>query len=137
MTITSNPQRPSKWKWVRHNDAVLFDVGILPDGTLHNPNGYPDDDVRTAVLAADQRRQERRSRGAVRAAETRSRRRERKAYDAAARLVAGLKTGPRSHCYVCGRGLADDQSIQRGIGSECWQGVLTTMARIRTTEPTP
>ena len=50
----------SKYNWVRHNGEKLFDVGILPDGTLHNPRGYPDEDVRSAVLAADARRRERR-----------------------------------------------------------------------------
>ena len=38
----------SRYRWVYHNEAKLYDVGILPDGTLHNPRGYPDDDVRSA-----------------------------------------------------------------------------------------
>jgi hypothetical protein len=38
-----------RYKWVYHDNA------------RHNPNGYPEDIVRTAVLAADTRRHERRS----------------------------------------------------------------------------
>ena len=63
--------------------------GILPDGTLHNPNNYPDDIVRAAVLAADARRHERRSQAAKRAAVTRSKRQERKVYAIAKALAAG------------------------------------------------
>jgi hypothetical protein len=39
--------------------------------------------------------------------------------------VADQKTGPRAHCYVCGRHLTDPASISCGIGSECWQDVLS------------
>jgi hypothetical protein len=36
-------------------DVRLCDAGILPDGTLHNPGGYPDDIVRAAVHAEGER----------------------------------------------------------------------------------
>lgn len=122
----------SKYNWVRHNGEKLFDVGILPDGTLHNPRGYPDEDVRSAVLAADARRRERRSRGAKKAAETRRQRTARLTYVVAKRLTLDDKPiGPRDTCAICGRDLGDQQSIARGIGSECWQGVLEAIARIR------
>jgi hypothetical protein len=108
----------SKYNWVRHNGEKLFDVGVLPDGTLHNPRGYPDDDVRSAVLAADARRRERTAR---------------LTYVVAKRLTLdGESIGPRDSCAICGRELGDQQSIARGIGSECWQGVLDAIARIRT-----
>jgi hypothetical protein len=43
-----------------HDGEPLWfrDVGILEDGSLHNPNGYPDELVRTALLAADARHRE-------------------------------------------------------------------------------
>jgi hypothetical protein len=50
-----------KYKWVRSGVDMLFSVGILADGSLHNPNGYPEDVVRAALLAADARHHERRS----------------------------------------------------------------------------
>ena len=58
----------SKWRSIYYNGARLRDLGILPDGTLHNPNGYPDDVVKAAVLSADQQRHDRRSRAAKEAA---------------------------------------------------------------------
>ena len=121
----------SSYKWVHHNGAKLYSVGILPDGTLHNLNGYPDDVVRTAVLVADARRHERRSRAAKQAAVTRNRRQEKQVYAVAARIVQGGCIGPVTHCAICGRGLGDQESIERGIGSECWQGVLQTITHMR------
>jgi hypothetical protein len=44
--------------------------------------------------------------------------------------VAKQEIGPRGHCYVCGRNLTDLESINRGIGSECWQHVLSAIERI-------
>jgi hypothetical protein len=118
-----------KWVWLSNeSNERLFDVGILDDGTLHNPNGYPEDVVRTVVLAADARRHERRSRGAKEAAKTRQQRQQRRTWQIAKRLAEKQQTGPRQHCYICGRHLDDPQSIARGIGSECWQGVLARVA---------
>lgn len=105
----------------------LFDVGIEVDGSLHNPNGYPDDIVRTAIEAAEARRHQRRSEATKEAAATRRRRQQQRINSAALALAAGKSIGPRSSCYVCGRGLDDPQSVARGIGSECWQDVLRFM----------
>ena len=115
----------SRYKWVHHEGTTLYEVGILPDGTLYNPRGYPDDIVRTAVLAADARKHERRSRAATKAADTLRQRQSRKVYAAARRLTLNNEPiGPRHHCVICGRKLNDAQSIAGGIGSECWQSVL-------------
>jgi hypothetical protein len=100
---------PRRWK--------LYEVGILPDGTLHNPRGYPDEIVRTAVLAADAHRRARRSRAAKNASETRARRHTNQIYAVTLHLQDGRSVGPRHHCAICGRGLGDPQSIERGIGS--------------------
>jgi hypothetical protein len=115
----------SRYKWVLHNGVKLYEVGILPDGALHNPRGYPDDDVRAAVLAADARRHERRSRAATKAAVTRNRRQEKKVYAIAQLIQNGGNIGPQHRCRICAKALNDPESIDRGIGSECWQGVLT------------
>lgn len=114
----------STWKWVRHEGAMLYSIGVNPDGSLHNPNGYPEGTVRAAVAAAEQRRHQRRSTAAKKAAETKRRRQEKRTYDIVQRIGAGERFGPRSHCVICKRGLDDPQSINRGIGSECWQAVL-------------
>jgi hypothetical protein len=64
----------SRWNLVTYNGMRMRQVGIMPDGTLYNPNGYPEDDVRTAVIAADARRHERRSQASKDAAVTRRQR---------------------------------------------------------------
>ena len=73
----------SLYRWIYHRKERLYDVGILPDGTLRNPHGYPEDIFRAAVQEADARRHERRSKAAEKAAETRARRREKKIHEAA------------------------------------------------------
>ena len=30
------------WKWIRHEGSWYNDIGWNADGTLHNPNGYPE-----------------------------------------------------------------------------------------------
>jgi len=49
----------TRYRWINHGGQGLRDVGVLPDGTLHNPNGYPDELVREAVRCADERCAER------------------------------------------------------------------------------
>jgi hypothetical protein len=117
------------YRWIRHGDQVLREVGVLGDSSLHNPNGYPADLVREAVAAANDRRRRRRSEAATRAAETRRRRTDKLVYDTAARIMAGERLGPAARCCICRRALSDPQSIRRGIGSECWQSVLTALER--------
>ena len=129
--------RVLRYKWVYHRSAgkpteTFHDVGILADGTLHNPNGYPADEVRAAVLAANERRAARRSEAAKKATKTRIKRQEKKTYFVADRLLANQPVGPRTTCAICGRGLHDPPSIARGIGSECWQGVLAGITRRNT-----
>lgn len=114
----------SRWKWIRHEGEKLYDIGLNDDGTLHNPNGYPAETVRAVIAGAEQRAHERASKATKKAAETRRRRHDKLVYDVARRIVAGERYGPRTSCYVCGRGLDDPQSIQRGVGPECWQGAL-------------
>jgi hypothetical protein len=109
----------------------LLNVGILDDGTLHNPNGYPDDIVRAAVQAADARRHARRSEAAKRAAVTRRRRQEKAIWIIARRILAGHGVKPAMNCSICGRGLDDPDSIERGVGSECWQAVLACIEHLK------
>jgi hypothetical protein len=114
-----------KYRWVRTKLGVVFhDVGILADGTLHNPRGYPEDAVRAAVLATIEEQAQERSQAAKKAAATRTRRRERKIYEIIKKLELGHKYGPAQHCVVCGKWLGDPESIERGIGSDCWQQII-------------
>jgi hypothetical protein len=129
--MTTPEPRASRWKYIHHEGTKLRDIGVNPDGSLHNPNDYPPDVVRAAVASAEERTRKRRSEAAKQAAETRRARQARHVYDAARRIVAGEIFGPRDSCYICGRGLDDPESKQRGIGSDCWQFILDA---IRITE---
>src|SRR3954465_3929013 len=96
----------SIFRWINHNGARPSDVGVLEDGSLHNPRGYPEDVVRAAMDYATEHQRERKSRAAQQAAQTRKLRRDLKVETAAARLALRLEAkGPRSHCQICGRGL--------------------------------
>jgi hypothetical protein len=108
----------------------LFDLGINADGTLHNPNGYSEDLVRSTILASEEARRRRRSEAAKKAAKTLQQRRKSRVWQIAERIAKKQQTGPRRHCCVCGRALDDPPSVERGIGSECWQGVLDQLTAI-------
>jgi hypothetical protein len=123
--------RDIKYRWVsswhKGTETLLKNVGILADGTLHNPNGYPEDVVRSTILEAIERGKKRRSDAAKKAAVTRGIRLERKVYEVVRQLGLGHKYGPAAICCICGKGLDDPQSIERGIGSDCWQRVMKAM----------
>lgn len=111
--------------------GYFYGIGIYDDGTLRNPRGYPKDQVLMVLARAAEEDRKRRSDGAKKAAVTRKRRQEKMILQTAKRIVEGAKIGPRSNCIICGRGLGDPESIQRGIGSECWQGVLSATEKAR------
>jgi hypothetical protein len=143
---SDNKPRDRKWRWIYynedpaklyHSESRLYDVGILADGSLHNPNGYPPNRVRAAIAAAIQRRKERRSASAKKAAVTRSRRHELKVDAAARKIETQTRLGPREHCYCCGKALVDAESIQLGIGPECWQRILRRIEERKERESRP
>lgn len=107
------------YRWCYHPDGRrMKDVGILSDGTLRNPHGYPEADVREAIAAAQEREREQRRAAAKKAAETRARRRETNLYRIVEKIIANnFQPGPR--CALCGRALKDPESRARGIGPEC------------------
>jgi hypothetical protein len=109
----------------------MYDIGVFDDGRLHNPKGYPEDKVRKALADAEERQRKRRSDGAKKAAVTRKRRQQKLIHEIAKGIAEGRNYGPREHCVLCKRGLTDQESIQRGVGSDCWQGVLSATERMR------
>jgi hypothetical protein len=114
------------YRWVRHASGrgTFADVGILEDGTLHNPNGYPEAEVRAGVEAAIARRKERRKKAAAKAVVTRARRLARRKGQIADQIRQGHGVGPRDTCACCLKALQDALSMERGIGPECWQQIL-------------
>jgi hypothetical protein len=116
---------------------VLCNVGILADGTLYNPNGYPEDLVRATVLAANKRQRQRRSEGAKKAASTRKARHEKKIYEVVQNLRLGHRYGPADYCVICHKELGDSESIERGIGSDCWQRVVKWLSGRQESQAAP
>jgi Family of unknown function (DUF6011) len=116
--------RNIRWRFVTHEEQRLYKVGVRQDGSLDNPNGYPEDLVRAAIQSAEARWREYRSQAATKAAATRRRRTEQKVYSVSQAIIDGHVYGPRQHCVICRKGLDDPDSIERGIGSDCWQRVL-------------
>ena len=131
MTNTTTRIKGSLWKRIYYGDTILCSVGLLDDGSLHNPNNYPEPDVREAIHQAEQRLHARRSRAAKQAAATRRNRIEKRVYQVARQIIEKRRFGPRENCVICGKGLADTESINRGIGSDCWQRVLKEITHIQ------
>lgn len=117
----------SRWRHVTHEGQRLDDIGVLDDGTLHNPNGYPDDLVRAAIAGAEMRRSEKRRKAAAKAAVTRKRRHDSRVYAAADRIVNGRTFGPSGRCAICHKPVDDPASVERGVGSDCWQLILSAI----------
>lgn len=140
--------RPIRWRWLRSTSATYQGVRITQEGdvsceeaVLHHPEHrrVPGDEVDSAALlqaaaGALRRDAAARRRIAEKAAVTRKRRRELKISSTAEAIRVGKVLGPRSSCVICGRGLADQHSIDRGIGSECWEGVLQIIEDKRITK---
>jgi hypothetical protein len=63
------------YRWIRHDGRFLRSIGILRNGKLYNPNGYPEEVVRAALAAMDEWHRERRKQGAKKATARRQKRR--------------------------------------------------------------
>ena len=145
LTVTNPKWMPPPPSWMppgtkrTPGEAVrrtLHDIGILPDGSLHNPRGYPEDLLREAVATANERRRQRREDAKRRAAETRAKRLELRISETVRLILAGANIGPESHCVVCHKALVDPESFERGIGPECWDRILSRVTAERAAQGT-
>jgi len=137
--------RAVRWRRLSSPSTIYKGVRVSEDGdvsceaaTVYRPAylkvpGADVDPGNLLQLAAHALRQsvEARRRIAEKAAVTRKRRRELKISSTAEAIRVGKVLGPRTNCVICGRGLADQHSIDRGIGSECWEGVLQRIEDLR------
>lgn len=121
-----NRDRPSRW-W--RSVGGFHEVAVRDDGSLWNPNNYPEADVRAAIAGAKARRAESKQKSIRQAVETRARRREQRIWQAADAIRNGAGIGQRDDCYCCAKTLTDPISIERGIGPECWEHVLRAVER--------
>ena len=121
----------TRWNWIGYKGVTYRQIGHNKDGSLYNPNGYPEDVVLAVTEWADAERKKRRSDAAKKAAETRRKRHERHVYEVTKRITEGHVYGPATHCVVCKRSIDDPKSVERGIGSDCWQDILRHLERPR------
>jgi hypothetical protein len=128
--LRGRPQQ--RWKWIRHGDRRLINVVFRADGTATADDGSTHEPVLeevalAALVTANRDLNAERSAAARKAAETRKKRHDRRVYAIVEALRHGQQLTPSGKCRCCGKGLTDDESRRRGIGSECWQGVLRAL----------
>ena len=123
--------RQQLYRSVPSEFGTLYGIGIFKDGTLRNPMGYPEDRVRMVLDRLYEEERQRRSKAAKQAAITRKRRQSKLIHEIAKGIAEGRNYGPRNQCVLCKRGLTDQESILRGVGSDCWQGVLAATEKMR------
>jgi hypothetical protein len=80
--------------------------------------------------AREARRLARKQAGIARGVATRAQRRELEINRIAKEYAAGRRYGPRQDCVMCRTPLGDPASIERGVGSECWQHLLKRVEEI-------
>jgi hypothetical protein len=83
-----------RW-WITYKGERLYEISVYRDGTITNPNGYPEDLVRAACAARKAEKHARRSEGAKKAAVTRAERAKLLVKKIAMKIVAEEVTGPR------------------------------------------
>jgi hypothetical protein len=126
-------KRNSIWSRV----GSFRDVGLLADGSLFNPRSYPEAEVRAAIQKAQEELRQRRSAAAQKASVTRGRRHDKRVAEMARRIasIGGIPINLNAkHCQLCGKHLSDPESMGRGVGSECWQGVLAMAEQMKNAE---
>ena len=132
--IEAMPRPVMRWRWVLMPDGGrVRDVSVSHEGGrlvgFDYSGPYDADAVLDRIVEVLARKRKRRSEAAKRGAATRSARRERRVYEIA-KAVLSRSVSPASRCYLCGRGLTDEQSRRRGVGPECWGDVLRAVERL-------
>lgn len=87
-------------------------------------------EVLAALVESRRKRRQRRKESARRGVETRNRRRASQDYAVAKAIVEGLFT-PQPWCACCKRMLSDGESVNRGVGSECWNAIKGIIDRMK------
>ena len=124
-----------RWHWVRykgqHITAPKFTAegGAQADGTDPRADTADPRIVLEALVQANRDLAVRRSAAAKKAAATRERRRHLYGKKLAIRISGGEVVGPSLQCKLCDKPVTDAASIERGIGSDCWQFILGLMEK--------
>jgi Family of unknown function (DUF6011) len=109
-------------RYIRYDDKIFRNVGLKDDGSLYNPNNYPEDKARAAIAYEAERI-------ARQAAATRQRRYQQRIHSIAKQILEADGIGERHCCALCKKALTDPTSVKRGIGPECWDHVMRAVKR--------
>lgn len=121
--------RPSqRWRWISYLGRSITAPQFTLRAGAHADNADPRF-VLEALVTANRNLAARRSAAAKKAAATRDRRRHLYGKKLAIRIAGGEVMGPSLQCKVCDKPVTDPESIARGIGSDCWQFVMSLMEK--------
>ena len=130
------PKGKSRWEWVStesgrmEGPVVRIEHGQIVEASARDCRWTTTQIVR-GVYLAHRRIAERRSASAKKAAETRKGRQDARVYALAKWWLKYEKLPPSKKCHMCGKSLDDAESIDRGVGSDCWQNLLTIIEHTR------
>lgn len=120
-----------KYSYVKYQGNRYYNIGQEQDGTFYNPKNYPHEIVWEILEWIAEEKRQRKADAIRRGVATRKRRRELKINEIAMALIRGDGIGSQMVCACCKKVLGDPESIERGIGPECWQHVLDMIERIQ------
>lgn len=118
----------SRWKWIgeMRRPALWMEGGAVV--RTESAGDHTPEEITRAIYETLKRRRD------LRRAE-RTRRRELKVQRVVRRYFESGVFKPGHKCELCGRKLHDRESIERGIGPECWQKVLCGIAAAQEKKP--
>lgn len=117
------------WHWITGKNGRIRNVRITHDGrsitSLSFDGNHAHSDVVSVLIATLNKQTDRRKHAAEKAALTRKQRHERDVYQIAKVIFSGGTTRNSLRCHLCRKPITDPESQARGIGSDCWQAVLS------------
>lgn len=122
------PKPVTRWRWVRIPDGgKVRDVRVNHDGEsiigIEFAGAYDIEAVQNRLIEVLTAKKEERQEYARRGAATRARRKANRVHETAKAMLAGEDLASPT-CRICRGRLTDEATRKRGIGPECWQGVL-------------
>ena len=125
------PKKQIAYRWYRSNGTVFHNVSLEHDSENIVSFSCDEDDKEAAkagLLAVLISEKAKRSEAVKKAAETRRQRTKARVYEVARAWIGANRAAMR--CRICGKKMTDDESILRGVGSDCWQDVLSVIKQL-------
>lgn len=126
------PKKRIAYQWYRSNNTIFRNVTLEHDGEKVVSFTCDSDDkeaAKAALVSVLVSEKAKRSEAAKKAALTRRTRTKARVYEVARAYIAGPSRAAM-RCRICGKRMNDDESILRGVGSDCWQDVLSVIKQL-------